>query len=171
LGERSNNPVKLRCVRDKTAAGIFYLVMTGDSILKGLTHPEDILLQTSPSGSYRCGHVIEFLAFILPVAQTPEDSCMVILDRFAPHMSEEGEQLVAEYGHLYDVLGGGQTMSGQVGDTHRHGPLWPKSAGKKTPTYTSADIRKQLVFIVLVFSNINHCVAYTIIATMKTCTV
>ena len=97
--------------------------MTGDSILKGLTHPEDILLQTSPSGSYRCGHVIEFLAFILPVAQTAEDSCMVILDRFAPHMSEEVEQLVAEYGHLYDVLGGGQTMSGQVGDTHRHGPL------------------------------------------------
>ena len=81
--------------------------MTGDIILQGSTHPEYILLHTSPSGSYRCGHVIEFLAFILPVAQTAEDSCMVILDRFAPHMSEEVEHLVAEYGHLYDVFGGG----------------------------------------------------------------
>ena len=84
-------------------------------------HTEDCLLQSSPSGSYRVGQKLEFLQFILPVAMHPHQACMVILDRLASHLDPAVAALIAEFGHLSDTLGGGTSISGQVGDTHRHG--------------------------------------------------
>ena len=95
----------------------------GESILESLIHTEDCLLQSSQAGSYRVGQTLGFLQFILPVAMYAHQACMVILDRLASHLDPAVAALIAEFGHLSDTLGGGTTISGQVGDTHRHGEL------------------------------------------------
>lgn len=58
-------------------------------ILDKVESPPWMLLQHCESGSYRTEHITEFLEFVLPKAETHGESVVVLLDWYAPHLSEQ----------------------------------------------------------------------------------
>ena len=76
--------------------------------------------QTQENGSYRSGDVVEALEWMLPPAETAEDSIVVILDWFSGHLTEEVAACVRNRGHVLVFHGGGCTPFTQVNDTHLH---------------------------------------------------
>ncbi len=82
-----------------------------------------MLVQTQEKGSYRTDDMIAFLDWALPTAACPSESIVVILDWFAPHLSEEVHELVSSKGHVLLHHGGGVTGLEQVNDTHLHACL------------------------------------------------
>lgn len=58
-------------------------------ILEGIDAPPWVLLQNAENGSYRTEHVVAFLEHVLPNAETPDQSIIVLLDYYAAHLSEE----------------------------------------------------------------------------------
>ena len=82
-----------------------------------------MLLQSAEKGSYRTDDVLTFLDWALPAALTPQDSCIVLLDWYAAHLSEPVAELMRNKGHVLLHHGGGTTGLEQVNDTHLHASL------------------------------------------------
>ena len=72
------------------------------------------------NGSYRSSDMVDALRWILPDADKPEDSIIVLLDWYSGHRTEEVEDLIAAKGHVLLFHGGGTTPFGQINDTHLH---------------------------------------------------
>ncbi len=85
----------------------------------GLSPPPWLLVQFQEKGSYRTEDMVEFLSWALPDAETPRDSIVVLLDWFAPHLSEEVHELVRRKGHVLLHHGGGVTGLEQVNAPRR----------------------------------------------------
>ena len=82
------------------------------------------MVQTSPKGSYRVPHLLEYFDELLPVAERPEDALCLYLDWFSAHIAPEvREQVVEQKGHMLMFHGGGTTGVIQANDTHVHEPL------------------------------------------------
>ena len=82
------------------------------------------MVQTSPKGSYRVAHLLEYFDKLLPVAERPEDAQCLYLDWFSAHLAEEVWDLVVnQKGHMEMFHGGGTTGMLQGNDTHVHEPL------------------------------------------------
>ena len=77
-------------------------------------------LQVQEKGSYRDTDIAEFLEWALPMADTPEESIVVILDWASSHRSDVVSNLVGVKGHILLFHGGGTTAFTQVNDTHLH---------------------------------------------------
>ena len=71
-------------------------------------------VQTQEKGSYRTEDMLDFLDWALPAAACPEESMIVLLDWFAPRLSEEVAELVARKGHILLHHGGGVTGFEQI---------------------------------------------------------
>ncbi len=78
--------------------------------------PVWLLVQFQERGSYRTEDMLDFLDWALPPAACPQESIVVILDWFAPHLSAEVAELVARKGHLLLHHGGGVTGLEQVNE-------------------------------------------------------
>ena len=61
----------------------------GDRILKELSWPDWMLVQTQAKGSYRAEDVIDALQWGIPAATKPEESIVVMLDWFSAHLCPE----------------------------------------------------------------------------------
>ena len=57
---------------------------------------------------------------MLPDAEGPGDSIIVLLDWYSGHRTDEVEELIAAKGHILLFHGGGTTPFGQINDTHLH---------------------------------------------------
>ena len=77
-------------------------------------------VQTQENGSYRSCDVVEALEWLLPKAEKPEDSIVVVLDWYSGHLTDEVMSCVRERGHVLIFHGGGCTPFTQVNDTHLH---------------------------------------------------
>ena len=85
--------------------------------------PEWLQVQFQERGSYRTEDVVEFLEWALPDATTPQEAMIVLLDWFAPHISEEVAGLIRRKGHVLLLHGGGVTGFEQVNASPLHGVL------------------------------------------------
>lgn len=65
----------------------------GDRILKELSWPEWMHVQTQAKGSYRAEDVIDALEWGVPAANKPEESIVVMLDWFSAHLCPEAARL------------------------------------------------------------------------------
>jgi hypothetical protein len=77
-------------------------------------------VQTQEHGSYRSEDVVEALDWMLPSANSSEESIIVLLDWYQGHLTEEVAYLVRGKGHVLIFHGGGCTPFTQVNDTHLH---------------------------------------------------
>lgn len=77
-------------------------------------------VQVQMNGSYRSEDMVQALEWMLPDAERPEDSIILLLDWYSGHRTEEVEALIAAKGHVLLFHGGGTTPFGQVNDTHLH---------------------------------------------------
>ena len=82
--------------------------------------PPYLLLQTQAYGSYRASDMVDALGWMLPNAQSSEESMVVLLDWYSGHLKPEVEELVRGKGHVLIFHGGGTTPFTQVNDTHLH---------------------------------------------------
>ena len=80
-------------------------------------------MQVQKAGSYRSEDMVEALDWMLPVASSPEESIIVLLDWFSGHLTEEVEELIRSKGHVLLFHGGGITPFTQINDTHLHAVL------------------------------------------------
>ena len=80
-------------------------------------------VQCQVAGSYRSANVVEALKWMLPQADTSEESCVVLLDWFNGHLTKEVADTVKKKGHVLLFHGGGTTPFTQVNDTHLHATL------------------------------------------------
>ena len=80
-------------------------------------------VQVQKCGSYRSEDMVEALDWMLPVASSPEDSIIVLLDWFSGHLTDEVEELIKSKGHVLLFHGGGTTPFTQINDTHHHAVL------------------------------------------------
>ena len=63
----------------------------------GVGWPEaDVLVQTSPKGSYRVVHLFAYFDKLLPVAERPQYSMCLHLDWLSAHIAEEVREIVVE---------------------------------------------------------------------------
>ena len=79
-----------------------------------LNMPRWILAQFQERGSYRTEDCLDFLEWALEPAACPQQSTIVMLDWFAPHLSPEVAELVSKKGHMLLHHGGGVTGLEQV---------------------------------------------------------
>ena len=86
-------------------------------------------VQVQENGSYRSRDMVEALEWILPVANEPRDSIVVLLDWFKGHMTEEVAHKIKSKGHVLLFHGGGCTPYTQVNDTHLHARMLKKLLG------------------------------------------
>jgi hypothetical protein len=86
----------------------------GVGIRAALELPPWILLQFQECGSYRTEDCLDFLDWALEPAACPQESIIVLLDWFAPHLSAEVRALVSSKGHVLLHHGGGVTGIEQV---------------------------------------------------------
>jgi hypothetical protein len=96
---------------------------SGGTIKKRIHSQPHIMVQTQEKGSYRVEDCLEFLDWLLPVAATPADSCVMMLDYYSAHLHESVRELVHGKGHILMYHGGGTTPIEQVNDTHLHAKL------------------------------------------------
>ena len=68
---------------------VLFKAERGDRILRDLTSPEWMLIQTQAKGSYRAEDVIDALRWGVPAATKPEESIVVMLDWFSAHLNPE----------------------------------------------------------------------------------
>ena len=80
-------------------------------------------LQVQEEGSYRSPDMVEALEWMLPQAQTSEESMIVMLDWFSGHLTDEVAEVIKRKGHVLLFHGGGTTPFTQVNDTHLHARL------------------------------------------------
>ena len=85
--------------------------------------PDWFHLQVQECGSYREDDVLEALATLLPVAASPRDSVIVLLDWFSAHRCDAVVNFIEGRGHIVLFHGGGCTPFTQVNDTHLHAVL------------------------------------------------
>ena len=77
-------------------------------------------MQWAEKGSYRAPQVLEYLEWMLPMAECEEDRMVVVLDWYAAHLDASVRKLIEYRGHKLLLLGGGTTGVVQVPDTHLH---------------------------------------------------
>lgn len=82
--------------------------------------PAWMKVQVQVNGSYRSSDMVEALRWMLPDAEGPGDSIIVLLDWYSGHRTDEVEELIAAKGHILLFHGGGTTPFGQINDTHLH---------------------------------------------------
>ena len=82
-----------------------------------------IRVQCQACGSYRSTDLIEALEKMLPEANSPEESVIVMLDWFSGHLTDEVAAKIRSKGHVLLLHGGGTTPFTQVNDTHLHACL------------------------------------------------
>ena len=108
-------------------AAILFKGKHGGRILDKITAvrvvPPWLKLQVQENGSYRSADVVEALEWLLPLAATPQDSIIVMLDWYAGHLTPEVEHCIRSRGHVLLLHGGGTTPFIQVNDTHLHANL------------------------------------------------
>ena len=80
-------------------------------------------VQAQKFGQYRSEDMVEALDWMLPVANSSDESIIVLLDWFSGHLTEEVAELVRSKGHVLLFHGGGTTAFEQVNDTHLHAQL------------------------------------------------
>ena len=80
-------------------------------------------MQVQAEGSYRSGDMVEVLNWMLPVAHSPDESIIVLLDWFSGHLTEEVAECIHNKGHVLLFHGGGTTPFTQINDTHLHARL------------------------------------------------
>jgi len=85
--------------------------------------PDWLHIQVQECGSYREEDVLEFLEKVLPVAESSEQSIIVLLDWFAAHRTDKVIQFIEGRGHIVLFHGGGCTAFTQINDTHLHALL------------------------------------------------
>jgi len=88
-----------------------------------LNLPDWVHVQVQECGSYREEDVVEALRILLPVAQTTQESMILLLDWFSAHRCESVIDFVERRGHVVLFHGGGCTPFTQINDTHLHGVL------------------------------------------------
>ena len=101
-------------------------------LLPKLNHKPWMFCQTQEKGSYRTEDMLDFLEWSLPTAACPQESIVVLLDWFAPHLSAEVASLVARKGHILLHHGGGVTGFEQIN------AAWPDVCTKIFLPYTTA---------------------------------
>ena len=94
-----------------------------DKIHEQWVCPPWMKIQVQENGSYREEDVLDSLREILPVAATPLDSIVVLLDWFSAHRTEAVINFIQRRGHVVLFHGGGITGFTQVNDTHLHALL------------------------------------------------
>ena len=80
-------------------------------------------MQTQEEGSYRSEDMVDALNWMLPMAHSPDESIVVLLDWFSGHLTQEVEDLIRSKGHVLLFHGGGTTPFTQINDTHLHAIL------------------------------------------------
>ena len=80
-------------------------------------------VQVQVNGSYRSGDAVEALDWMLPDANSSDESIIVLLDWFSGHLTEEVAALIQAKGHVILYHGGGTTPFTQINDTHLHALL------------------------------------------------
>ena len=90
------------------------------AVEKEFVMPHWMKMRFQVKGSYRSEDVCEALEWILPQAQSSEESIVVLLDWYSGHRSDEVMELVRRKGHVLLFHGGGTTPWTQVNDTHLH---------------------------------------------------
>ena len=88
--------------------------------LKELDNPDWLLIQVQEYGSYRSEDVVEALNWMLPGANNPTESMLVLLDWYSGHRTDEVRELIKRKGHVLLFHGGGTTPFTQTNDTHLH---------------------------------------------------
>ena len=88
--------------------------------LKELDNPDWLLIQVQEYGSYRSEDVVEALNWMLPGANNPTESMVVLLDWYSGHRTDEVRDLIRKKGHVLVFHGGGTTPFTQTNDTHLH---------------------------------------------------
>ena len=89
--------------------------------LKELDSPDWLLIQVQEYGSYRSEDVVEALNWMLPGANNPTESMVVLLDWYSGHRTDEVRDLIRKKkGHVLVFHGGGTTPFTQTNDTHLH---------------------------------------------------
>ena len=73
-------------------------------------------MQVQEEGSYRSEDMVEALEWMLPVARSPDESIIVLLDWFSGHLTEEVREVIQRKGHVLLHHGGGTTPFTQIND-------------------------------------------------------
>ena len=76
-----------------------------------------------PSVRFVSADVVEALEWMLPQANAPNESCIVVLDWFSGHLTKEAAAIIKQKGHVRLFHGGGTTPSTQISDTRLHAIL------------------------------------------------
>jgi len=98
------------------------MFVSGVRALLKLRAPDGVSLQCGPKGFHRTEQMLQYLAWVLPVAEPPEDGFLVYLDWFAAHTEPRVISFVESRIHSLVFHGGGTTDKAQVNDTHIHKP-------------------------------------------------
>ena len=100
---------------------LFKGAQRGTTWKKLQTHPFNnrpwMRVQCQDCGSYRSVDVVEALQWMLPQANSADESCVVLLE------TKEVADVVRRKGHVLLFHGGGTTPFAQVNDTHLHAIL------------------------------------------------
>ena len=99
-----------------------FKAMTGSRI--HLRTPENVKVQFAPNGSYRTEQVLDYLDWLLPDVENPEETQVPVLDWYSAHLADEVQELVAnKTGSLVLYIGGGTTGIASVCDVVAHHEL------------------------------------------------
>ena len=58
-----------------------------------LRTPEHVKVQFAPHGSYRTENVLDYLDWLLPDVEDPEQTEVPVLDWYSAHLADEGQEL------------------------------------------------------------------------------
>ena len=71
---------------------------------KKIEETDECFAQWAEKGSYRTATIIEYLKYILPIADHPRNSMVIYMDWFAAHLAEPVRNLIWMYGPILQKI-------------------------------------------------------------------